>query len=1219
MAIVQETWYKGTYYDPDTNVTVSLGADNQEGSWPLTPVGGSGGTSWYISFPYSTYTVYRYAKTSTARNGTQFYWNDTGDGNPRLAGQSTVSVYYKDTGTRTVTVTCGQYGRLSSPSIGSDSEAVSMAVLSFTDRAAHPSCYTCVAAPPPNSGTLLSRGLGTPTFRGWTWNNQIQSGSAPSELSISISLIAGTDDAVVTANWTKVDNPASVWSPKLGNMVIHVLDGNLSETHLSTSYTASGTKWSEFLAIAKFTALSCSAGGKTRNWQSKSQYDDTAYLLNVDAATFSVTPGTGMRVYGWKLEPAPIDGVAQAMVDFGSNTSALISGFEEGCKVHLYLTSASPNPRVVYDGFDDTGDVPANEAVVATGTGFTATSATQWASNSAAPVEITLSPVAWAKRGLGQARSVIIDSGSPIPLVNVDGTSASILSSTAQFSVTHVKFKQTQLDTDGLLTITIVEDTITPVDGISVRVSQENTPLGTLTASGTVGYYVGSGNLVVMVDVDYGSQSKSDFVVNVEVPVSESYEGDVNSGGDVQLAAAVAARSITVNVLQKINYGAITSASMNISRTVGVGELIPNAISTDSLIVDCYAGQFSVTRNAATEINEPITVECYAKPGYRVKTLLVYSDDEDVSPQQTYRSLPAKEGVWQIESLAIPSIYDGTDIKFVLVMEANIVGTPLILPMVPDDLGKFSASVVSDGGYGDFRVGDSVTLTVDVVEVNSTPLTGAAIGSPTFNDVAVIPVRNGTSVEVTVTLGPGTNVFKIPVYAVLETTTAPAEAGTISLSTVWNVEDTLVIGDVTYRRIGSVFTVTAPLASTDPATYTLIAGRVSRRAIASGFGYVEVGALLPVVAGATTRTFTSTLRGPSEFTAVYAIGVQYPAFVVAAYDYGAGAYITQGVRPAVATTPVSPAALSDNLIADLVTDWPESGTPGTDYRDAAFLYREVTTTDLLPGIDIRITSAVGARLEMWNSATSLWVPYSPTGITLADAFTYFRVSIGDAPENLVSVAFETAVRVDADGNETGVPGCKVYAASGTVYDGVILLPSTIQARSRTVLHARATSPGYIVTGWYIDGVLSPHGASLSVVVPDIGLTLKPQVEIRQVAPLNVMVLNADPNLTDDGLWVSKLFRAQYPWKPLTANVVVRPSDAPVTLGVLKDGGDAPEELDTESPGTVAITVTGDGMRRLPPGQIQKTRFVRYMVLVSGVASVASVAIGSGAETMKGGH
>jgi hypothetical protein len=1213
----------------------SIHLENTSGVFYGTPYVISGGTlhadttiykvgDWIIGFgervPFGGYGPSRVLPGTVLGNYTWFdaWGHNIGGSSITATGGSFVT----NEGQRIITLKAVG-GSVASPSLAGGGEIVPTGwAFPVGDISAHTSFATITAGNGlPNTGTLTTRGYAEGVWNRWSWTSGvITSGSDPTEKTIVVSLLAGYDDGVVKANFTRPQNSASVWSPKEGNIVIHVLDGNLSETHLSTSYTASDTKWSEFLTIAKFTALSCSAGGKTRHWRSTSQYDDKAYLLNVDAATFSVSPETGMRVYGWKLEPAPIDGVAQAMVDFGSNTSALISGFEEGCKVHLYLTSASPNPRVVYDGFDDTGDVPTNEAVVATGTGFTAISATQWVSNSAAPVEITLAPVAWAARGLGQLRSVIKDDGAPVPLANVDGTSASIVSSTAQYSVTHVKFKQTQLDTDGLLTITIVEDTITPVDGISVRVSQENTPLGTLTASGTVGYYVGSGNLVVMVDVDYGSQSKSDFVVTVEIPASESYDGDVNSAGDVQLSAAVAARSITVNVLQKINYGTITSASMNISRTVGAGEPIPNAISTDSLIVQCYAGSFSVTRNASTEINEPITVECYAKPGYRVKTLLVYSDDEDVSPQQTYRSLPAKEGVWQIESLAIPRIYDGTDIKFVLVMEADIVGTPLMLPMAPDDLGKFSASVVSDGGYGDFRVGDSVTLTVDVVEVNSTPLTGAAIGSPTFNDVPVIPVRNGTSVEATVTLGPGTNVFKIPVYAVLETATAPADAGTIDLTVAWDVEDTLFIDPVTYRRIGSAFTVTAPLASTNPATYTLIAGRVSLREIASGFGYHVVEVLLPVVAGATTRTFTSTLRGPSEFTAVYAIGVQYPAFVVAAYDYGAGAYITQGVRPVVATTPVSPAALSDNLIADLVTDWPESGTPGTDYRDAAFLYREVTTTDLLPGIDIRITSAVGARLEMWNSATSLWVPYSPTGITLADAFTYFRVSIGDAPENLVSVAFETAVRVDADGDETEVPGCKVYATSGAVYDGNFILPSTIQVRSRSVLHARATPPyGYVVTGWYIDGVLSPHGASLSVVVPDIGLTLKPQVEIRQVAPLNVMVLNADPNLTDEGLWVSKLFRAQYPWKPLTANVVVRPSDAPVTLGVLKDGGDAPEELDTESPGTVAVTVTGDGMRRLPPGQIQKTRFVRYMVLVSGVASVASVAIGSGAETMKGGH
>lgn len=1203
MAIVQEYWYSGTYYDPDTGVTVSLGADNQTGSWPLTPVGGSN-NSWYISFTYNGYTVYRYARTSTARNGTQFYWND----DATLAGQSTASLYYKDTGARTVTVACGQYGRLSSPSIGSDSMAVSMAVLSFTDRNAHPSCYTCLAAPPPNSGTLLSRGLNTPTFTGWTWNNQIQSGSAPAELSIVISLIAGTGDAVVTANWMKVDNPASVWSPKLGNMVIHVLDGNLSETHLSTSYTATSTSWAQFLTIAKFTALSCSAGGNTRNWQSKTQYDDTAYLLNVDAATFSVTPGTGMRVYGWKLEPAPVDGVAQTMVDFGSNTSALISGFAEGCKIHLYLTSASPNPRVIYDGFDATGTVPANQSVTATGTGFNAVAANLWASTSAAPVTVTLSPAAWATRLLGQSRSVIVDSGTPIPLANIDGTGASILSSSSQFSLTHVKFKQTQLATDGVLTVTIVEDTITALDGISVRISQENTPLETLTATGTAGYYVGSGKLAIAVEVDYGEQSPSDFVIRVVPPTTSTYETDVIGTDSAELDATPATRAVTVYVTQKVDFGTLSAVDINLSRTVGVGTQVATSAGP---VTQCPAGAISVTMPTDTSVLVPITVECSANAGYRVKTLLVL----DATGIRTYYSGAAVLGVSSIY-LNIPQANDGDNIKVVLVMEAIIVGSPTIRPMLPDDLGKFAAAVTSVGSYADFRVGDLVMLTVDPVAVGGTDMTGVAIGNPTFNDVTVIAVRAGTSVAVTVTLAPGENVFKIPVYAVLETASAPAGAGTISLTAAWDVEDTLVISAVTYRRIGSSFTVTAPLTSTSPSTYTVISGRVSRRAVAAGFAYVEAEVLLPVVASASTRTFTATLRGPTEFAAVYAIGTQYPAIVFAAYDYDTASYITQGVRPAIATTAVSPATLSDNLIADIA--WPETGTPEAGYMAAgvAFLYREVTSAALLPVIDIRITSAVASRLEVWNPTTSLWVPYSPTGVTLSDAFTYFRVSVGNAPADLVSVVFQTAV------NEAGanVAGGMVYATSGVVYDGNFAIPKTIQARSRSVLHARFTPPyGYIVTGWYIDNVLSASGASLSIIVPDTGLTLKPQLAIRTLAALNVMVLNADPNRTDEGIWVSKLFRAQYPWRPLTAHVIAKPAQSPVTLGVLKDGGDAPEALDTENPGTVAITLTGDTMRRLPPGQIQSTRFVRYMVIVNGDVTVSSVAIGSGADTMKGGH
>ncbi|HON48928.1 MAG TPA: hypothetical protein PLZ60_14375, partial [Kiritimatiellia bacterium] len=349
----------------------------------------------------------------------------------------TSSVTYS--GARVLTLKCTLGGTIASPSVGENTSIVAL-TRPTGDTTAATNVLTVMAGDgTPNTGTLTSRGYAAGVWVKWTWPSDVlTSGSqtAPgvaTEKTISLSLRAGAGDATITANFSRAQNSASVWSPKLGNIVIHVLDGNLNETHLSTSYTATSASWALFLTIAKFTALSCSAGGKTRKWRSETQYDDTAYLLNVDAATFSVTPGTGMRVYGWKLQLA--DGT---VTDFGTYNSAVISGFAEGCKIHLYLTSSTPNPRVIYDGFDATGTVPANQSVTATGTGFTAISATQWASNSAAPVSITLSPAAWATRGLGQSRFVIIDSGTPVPLANVAGTSASVTSSAAQFSLTHV-------------------------------------------------------------------------------------------------------------------------------------------------------------------------------------------------------------------------------------------------------------------------------------------------------------------------------------------------------------------------------------------------------------------------------------------------------------------------------------------------------------------------------------------------------------------------------------------------------------------------------------------------------------------------------------------------------------------------------------------------------------------------------------------------------------
>ena len=212
------------------------------------------------------------------------------------------------------------------------------------------------------------------------------------------------------------------------------------------------------------------------------------------------------------------------------------------------------------------------------------------------------------------------------------------------------------------------------------------------------------------------------------------------------------------------------------------------------------------------------------------------------------------------------------------------------------------------------------------------------------------------------------------------------------------------------------------------------------------------------------------------------------------------------------------------------------------------------------------------------------------------------------------------------------PGVEYTQPVQEAYDTLITnLPAVKETRSRTVLHVRGVPPdGYVITGWLvaeppIDEEAEPiyrmslSGASISVAVPDTGLLLKPVVSPRVTGAASVMVLNAAQYKTDHGIWVSKLFRSPQPWRPLTAHVISRPVGAsPILLSVMKDGRDAPEKVEQDNLSTVSITIEDDKMRRLPPGQIQKTRFVRYMVSFEGDAEVSSIAIGSGAQTMKKG-
>lgn len=1157
----------------------------------------------YLYFGKYSICSYPYNGGTTASKGTAFYaMASTNDVNGRvqwspyhftMGGQSKIV----DEGTRTVSVRCSAGGSIAHPAVAAG-DSIIVHTGAVGDRSAKPDVISLtVGSGAPATGTLIKRGDTEGVFSHWTCTlGVISLGGNISATTISASLIEGSQDGVIVANFTTTQNPPNVWSPDNQNIVVHLLDNNLSETANSVNFVKSYFTWRDFRKMA-FSAFECSSGSSTRDWTSS--YTSNAYLLNVTNATFAVTPITGKRVYGWKLKLA--DGT---VVDYGVDNTATMTDFEEGCEVHLYITSATPNPVLIYDGFDTSGVVPANEDILVGGPPLPVGSF--WSATAAnTPVTVLMSPVVWSLKGIGQRRSVLLD-GVETSLPNVAGTATTVISDATPFALNHVKFKQIALPTDGTLTATIVidaEPAIAANMSVSLAVSQLNTVLDTITASKEVGYYQGDEPLQLSATVDYGGEAPSGFTLRIKP--DEAYDDDELGIEQATLQATGLTRAVTVSLTQIVPIGNLVAVQVNITRTVGIGTMIPGATSAGPT-TQSYAGGISVTMPAEHNSAAPIYVECVPKSGYTLKSIHVQSEDG----LSEFYTGPAPQTSTAI-SLGIPREHAGVNIKVILVTAAVIVSTPRIEAMVPDDLGKFTATIAH--GESDFRVGDEVTLNVSPVEVDEASIIGLAIGAPTFNDTSIIPVRTGVSVAVTVTLGITGNVFKVPVYAEFEPSTSPAGASAAIISTEWNVDDTLVIDGVTYYRIGATYTVTVPLTSGSP-TYTVISAQIKQRVIAAGTAnYIETGVLLPEGEDAISRTFTGIMRGETQVVVVYGIGNLHPIMVFAAFDYDANNYITQGERPSITTTPVSSATLSDNQIESI--SWPAS-TPGVNYEDAAFLVREVTSDDRLPKVDVRVSSSIRSGLEVWNPTSSVWVPYLVSRVTLIDEYTFFRATVGDAPADLVTVAFEEAE--DADG--TTVPGGVVYATSGVVYDGTFVLPASMQARARSVLHVRATPPtGYVVTGWYVDGELRNSGVSLSTIVLDTGLTLKPVVELRSVLPTTVMVLDGDPNNTDEGRWVSKVFRAQAPWKPLTAHVIAHPDGNPITLGVLKTAETAPEELDVDDPGTVIITTAGDNMRRLPPGQIQKTRFVRYMVVANGEVEVVSVAIGSGALTMKRGH
>lgn len=1115
----------------------------------------------------------------------------------------------------------------------------------------------------PQTGTLLTQGSAGAWDRWISLNTgwKLYSGLLTDKTITVLPDPATANPGYITgisfvANFTQTINPAKTWSPASKNIIVHLLgdDPNLPEESGSDSsnFVSNGTDWNTFKNSA-FTQLQVASGGLTRDWAAA--YTSGAYLLNVSSATFSVVPiaGSGtvlaQKVYAWKLER---DGVI-GTTSLGSDKSVTIADFEEGDVVHLYLTTAtSRNQRIKYDGFDVAGHVPANLKVYADGAATEYDVGSVWtASNPVDPYTVFLSPVAWKKQEMGVERSAIIDVGETIaeirPLTNQDGTGTSVTTHIAESSIKNVLFKETIVD-PGVdnLTVNIVIDAEPEVAtnlSVSIEAYQLTKLLGTLTATGTIDYYVGAVPIDLIARVAYGGAYASDFTLRMK-PTVVYPDVDVIGTDTARLEASVGTREITFYLTQFVDIGVLTEVSIHKKRDTSMS--IPVATSTGPTTTSSV-GNISVEMTSGQSAGSPIFVTCVAASGYSVQALYVV-DPLDETIEFAY--VPITEGRTPIY-LNVPRdrvVDDGgiANIKVVLVVVADVIATPIVTYVTAGDNGKFMATL-TNGTYGDFRVGDLITLNVSPVGA----LTGLAIGSPYFNGVEMTPIRTGVSVTLMATLSPvvtvgiNPNIFKIPVYATFTPSTNPESEAAAIVRTEWRVDGVVVDNKLTitdtskspavtttYYRIGMTYTVATLLTS---GGYTVISAQINLRLLEAGTAaYYEIAGLAPVVSSLTERTFSGILQGETQCIATFASGAASPYFSVAAFDYGSNKYIITGERPGVTTVAVLPAVFSDNQIDDEgvvgAWSWPGSGTPGSEYKDAAFLVRSEETPDpclLLPQLTIRVSYTKGATLERWNAVTSQWVPYIQTGVTLASAFTYFRVCIGTPPTNLVSVKFKTAENTSG----VAVPGGIVSVTSGTTYDTTFTIPTVRQLMSRVVMYAQftPTTPQYIVKGWFVstqDDVLGEpvyefraSGAALSVVVPDTGLTLKPLVAIRESWKSSVKRLNASTTATDVGFWVSKLFRSQTPWRPLTAHVIVRPN-IPVELGIIKDGKDAPTSLvDSDPAATVFIRVTSDAMRRLPPGQIQKSRFMRYMLSISAAGEISSVAIGSGATTMKGGH
>lgn len=564
-----------------------------------------------------------------------------------------------------------------------------------------------------------------------------------------------------------------------------------------------------------------------------------------------------------------------------------------------------------------------------------------------------------------------------------------------------------------------------------------------------------------------------------------------------------------------------------------------------------------------------------------------------------------------------------------LVVRADVCAAPIVVGAIPSiDNGLFSAPItnLTDTDSGLFHVGDSVKLIVAPASRNAEVFPGLAVFGVTYNGSEVVigesEVTSGVYDTIRVPLdNSGTHIFAVAMAGSVVLATKedggaafPASGTLAAPPTIAVTGATVVRDSTTYYRLGSTVTLTVPPV-TDSKTAIYI--RHETTLLAEGFDDVTLADY------AYAETLALTLQGNDTMTVFYAVGVEHPWVALAVFDYSAGVYVTTN-RPVCAITAIAPHILGPNVAftSTKPTDLnpPDVLTPpAIGYWDAVNVVAQISTDGKLPAVRVAVNSpTVPYLLERWNG--SIWRPANAgaSGITLADT-TFFRLSRGYRTDQTVTFTVDTAVDTD-DTPLVQRPNVSALITGYWDYTGAPPFSQLVPKGFSVALFAFNVT-GYRFKEWRYTEDDSVAASSQACQI-DVGLadvSVYPVYEESDGAYADVMVLSGGAD-TEEGLWVSKEFRAQFPWSPVTA-VVVRGVHAGLCRLIVRNGRaqrTVREDIVSDDIDNVAITISDDGMRRIPTPQGGMSRFHRVAILATD-GEVSSVAVATGAQTLKGGH